>query len=1075
VAAPQIFRLGDKSPEIIRIKQRLARLGYFEGPLTEDFTRALASAVKKYQKETGHRNVDGIVGPGTWARLFEDPEPQPRTKAQQTAPSIDMPPIQEVEAAAKHAPGPAVRPEGRIFEQFALQVSSRPELRLEPTDGDPLVQLSWSTDGRTDLVLDPSPDQVASMADLLGVAYSRVPHPPSLRVPLFVSEDDYEPHATEEFTEWAKQQPTLAGLIVSTHGGAKVNLVIAGGDASTEALPASADKILEDIVKGWPDLFFVSARPVGDLVAGFGADDLEREDKLDIEREVKALASVVSARDVDPPLAIGLFGDWGVGKSFFMKEMKKWVTRYAANADKVETEFRENGDARSSLREPAYWSDVAQIDFNAWHFMDSNLWASLTAQIFDGLAEHVTERDEADSVEGQRGQLLDELKLANDEVKRIQGEIEATRAKQNEAQGKLDDVQKEIDAIPAVDPAMAAQKAWDSIRGSVPGFEQALKDLGVDTARASAEQVIDDARQLTTTVGKARARFAALTTEGNPKGRAALVLAILVIGHVGSELAGLIPVEGWVKQVGPVVGQWLTWIVGLLGTASQWLKRVNGRLSAVDASFGQLKQAKSEEQVRLEAKRGETETRLGVLRKQEKQHQADLKKQLDRIGMLEAQLQDLKVGRRLFKFIEERVSSPDYKEQLGIISLIRNDLDTLSGLLAANSGEKREAWRKFLEEGKEPEPAPTEGAAPIDRIILYIDDLDRCPPERVVEVLQAVHLLLAFKLFVVVVAVDSRWLLRSLEKGYPEFLHLDRQIEGDGRRLERGASTPQNYLEKIFQISFSIKPMNQAGFNALLGSLTGVKLSVEPAQTGEAGVGDEGAAAETKTETPEPEDAGTPPEEGEEEQTGRTTKDPETPDDREGSAEEKEQAEKLPPVDLNPPSLELTEDEVRFMEQMHGLIGTPRTVNRYVNTYRMIKSTAAASPHPVDGDYQVVLVLLALLVGVPHEAAGFLKAVDKSEPTQKWSELVGLTKPMLRPETGKDGKPKEQPYNLTGDLNENEVARWIRIHGALSAIEVLQDEEMRPFRCWARRVARYAFHPIRFERPWTKEDEKSCR
>ena len=57
----------------------------------------------------------------------------------------------------------------------------------------------------------------------------------------------------------------------------------------------------------------------------------------------------------------------------------------------------------------------------------------------------------------------------------------------------------------------------------------------------------------------------------------------------------------------------------------------------------------------------------------------------------------------------------------------------------------------------------------VDRIILYIDDLDRCPEANVVEVLQAVHLLLAFPLFVVVVGVDSRWLLHSLQSRMTQF------------------------------------------------------------------------------------------------------------------------------------------------------------------------------------------------------------------------------------------------------------------------------------------------------------------
>ena len=61
----------------------------------------------------------------------------------------------------------------------------------------------------------------------------------------------------------------------------------------------------------------------------------------------------------------------------------------------------------------------------------------------------------------------------------------------------------------------------------------------------------------------------------------------------------------------------------------------------------------------------------------------------------------------------------------------------------------------------------------IDRIVLYIDDLDRCPPRRVVEMLEAIHLLLAVRLFVVVVAVDPRWLLRAIAVHYRDMLQVD--------------------------------------------------------------------------------------------------------------------------------------------------------------------------------------------------------------------------------------------------------------------------------------------------------------
>src|SRR4029450_3168764 len=66
------------------------------------------------------------------------------------------------------------------------------------------------------------------------------------------------------------------------------------------------------------------------------------------------------------------------------------------------------------------------------------------------------------------------------------------------------------------------------------------------------------------------------------------------------------------------------------------------------------------------------------------------------------------------------------------------------------------------------------------RIILYIDDLDRCPPDTVVKVLQAVHLLLTFPLFTVVVAVDARWVSRALRERFPNLLAETGMFAGNG-------------------------------------------------------------------------------------------------------------------------------------------------------------------------------------------------------------------------------------------------------------------------------------------------------
>ena len=60
-----------------------------------------------------------------------------------------------------------------------------------------------------------------------------------------------------------------------------------------------------------------------------------------------------------------------------------------------------------------------------------------------------------------------------------------------------------------------------------------------------------------------------------------------------------------------------------------------------------------------------------------------------------------------------------------VVSLVQRDFTELGKLM--------DEWRN--------RPRSTEGDQPtrIDRIVLYIDDLDRCDPEQVVNVLQAVH------------------------------------------------------------------------------------------------------------------------------------------------------------------------------------------------------------------------------------------------------------------------------------------------------------------------------------------------
>ena len=89
------------------------------------------------------------------------------------------------------------------------------------------------------------------------------------------------------------------------------------------------------------------------------------KDELDFKSDINALASIIAYKEVKPPLAIGLFGNWGSGKSFFMNKLQK----------RIDYLSRKGGND--------FCKKILPITFNSWHYSDSNLWASLITKIFE--------------------------------------------------------------------------------------------------------------------------------------------------------------------------------------------------------------------------------------------------------------------------------------------------------------------------------------------------------------------------------------------------------------------------------------------------------------------------------------------------------------------------------------------------------------------------------------------------------------------------------------------------------------------------------------------------------------------
>jgi len=284
----------------------------------------------------------------------------------------------------------------------------------------------------------------------------------------------------------------------------------------------------------------------------------------------------------------------------------------------------------------------------------------------------------------------------------------------------------------------------------------------------------------------------------------------------------------------------------------------------------------------------------------------------------------------------------------------------------------------------------------INRIVLYIDDLDRCPPDRVVQVLQAIHLLLAFPLFVVVVGVDSRWITRSLRQNYEwlgenngEMSNGDKKEVAEDRdddRDGRTGATPHDYLEKIFQIPFWLRSMNDDACVEFLDGLTKEATDRVPQvahkEEPQTSVVDplsplleKVAVAQTPApaSVPEPVDAVV-------EQPTQSVAAFVTATEENGHEQ----------IDLAPQSLTFTTFEVDYMKQLVPLIGrSPRAVKRFLNCYRLIKvglTPAEFKDFVEEGkstSYKAVMILLGVITGAPTVSSYMLDALQNWQSPER--------------------------------------------------------------------------------------------
>ncbi len=726
---------------------------------------------------------------------------------------------------------------------------------------------------------------------------------------------------------------------------------------------------------------------------GFRSDREQGDDQLGVAGEVNALCEVVVDRDVSPPLAVGLFGPWGSGKSFFMDMM------------------RERIDARTKNRNDG--QKVLQIRFNAWHYADTSLWANLAVEIFERLVdpepvdpEEYEEwvRSHGDQHREKRTELLQQLET-----------YRTARSALDEQRSTLEDQRQALLMRRATAErqrnAVVTRAPLTDVAGAVAADLQVQRHLQDVADELGFRPTVEE---LETLAAELRATSTSITRVWNASRRPRLAVVLLaafvalLVG--GAALVVRASREGdWLASMSMVAVALGSVVAGLARLARVGASGTRKALVLVESAFAAA--ARKEAEVRTTRSREEKQLDVQLAAAEDEVARAtEAIAGLDeRIAAAEAAAAALTVGRQLYDFLVDRAAG--YQKHQGIIGMLHRDFRLLDAQM-----------RAFRDPGEHGAPAPV--LPSYERVILYVDDLDRCPPLKVLEVLQAVHLLLALPLFVVVVGVDPRWLKRSLRHAYRELIETE---DGDSDDLE---SIPIEYLEKIFQIPLSVPDMQPKGFAQLIASLApGVDFDPSARSAPVAPTPATGATADTVrhavSATPKRAPLGVAP--------GSAAAAPIVADT--------DVPEVLPVLldsgDRASRSIDLTTEELSFAATLAVLVPTPRATKRMMNTYRLLRSTQYAATGSRllgtpgrPGEHQAILTLLAVSAGHPTGADRVLLELEGTD-ADSWPQFV------------------EQLVGLGPQLDVAPLLQQTLTTTTLSDIE--------PYRSWGPRVARFTF------------------
>ncbi|HEY0412129.1 MAG TPA: P-loop NTPase fold protein [Allosphingosinicella sp.] len=703
------------------------------------------------------------------------------------------------------------------------------------------------------------------------------------------------------------------------------------------------------------------------------------QEPLGAAADARALADLILLEAAEPPIAVGLFGPWGSGKSTLIEHLKTEVVNQTARERARRGTIAEKDDRLRIV------ANVVQLSFNAWTFADStNLWATFTSEIFDQLAAGGSPMAADDDPAGQSVDLQTRVAagaLVSEVAARTAGEVASLRV---------------------ADIAVQEQDR------AIEVAEELLAKARSDRRVAFGEGVIDAAKELGKDAGQTGSVLELVRTAYWLGWKRTLAIALVLLAAAAAAYflpsRPLLPPSAIEELTAAGVLLSSLWPAGraLFSAWHHWRMHKTAATQAVADARTELLRHRER---RATAERDRDRSKAFLSSYAMDQHGSAATSPMQMLDYL----------------LKESKSVAAVRAQTGLLAVVRRCFEQLEIVIANARRERADA---------------------IDRIILYIDDLDRCSTRQVSEILQAVHLLLSFNCFVVIVAADANWLKHSLEEQHP-------QLFND----QAGRLTPADYLEKIFQIPFWVRPLVDADahedkkYSPYHSYIDFLLKEEQPA-----------VAAAAPTDGPESKSAG-PKASG---AGGSFAPRPPTRDE-DPAAPRRER-------------MILKPDEQQFLKTLGPLAAkSPRAVKRLINTYRLIRvrldgpelDSFLGSGDEDAAAYRAVLFALACEVGLPPATMTKIGKTIMAMDKQAWSEFIArLDNPIDLPLPASPDPDQTAAGEVAADT-ESPPELLIR---TLRSADRLQDfrhslpaevkRSLRQLKMGLDEVRRYSFRPL---------------